>query len=172
MYVNPPSLYLGLPSSLLPVQTPASQLDGESQELQRPVSRSLATHVNSGDLPARDSVHSTEGKPKSYAWGVPAPDHLNKLPPKNHTYITTRGTLRDPRKFEKIAQAEQAALARRAVQDLSDEAAGDNHNPLNFTDVPNAEPPLSPQPNRGEVTPERLYFDLDVAPEENFLTRN
>jgi hypothetical protein len=167
-----PSLYLGHPSSLLPVQTPASLLDGESQELQRAVTQPSDADVNSGHIPADDSVHSAEGRPKTYAWDVPAPDHLLKLPPKNHTYITTRGTLRDPRKFEKIAMAEQAALARRAAQDVSDEVTGDNYDPFNYTDVPNAEPPLSPQPSRGEVTPERLYPELYVAHEENFLTRN
>lgn len=86
-----------------------------------------AANVNNNGLPAGDGLpsrDSVEGRPKTYGWDVTAPDHLFKSPPENYTYSTTRGTLRDPYKYEKIAEAEQAGRDRRAeqtVEDISDE---------------------------------------------------
>lgn len=56
-------------------------------------------------LPHQDSLGGLpEMEAKTYAWDVAAPDRLLKLPPKNYTYFTSRGTLRDPHRYDRVKQ--------------------------------------------------------------------
>jgi hypothetical protein len=68
------------------------QPEGEAQELLRAAGGNSPGQKLHEDIP--------KDKLQTYAWDVSPPDPLLKPPECNYTYITARGTLRDPHRYD------------------------------------------------------------------------